>query len=228
LFIVARKPRKSARQLDDEDVELAREPALVSARSVLLASAFVILGGMTIYNALMLQPSSQAQQLAADTSVRLHYDPLVEEIQRKLLSAGYFKGLVDGVAGEKTKTAIIAYQAATGLSADGEASQALLDHIKLEQVIAEAANITASTGEAPLQVKVQSPVGGTSDRTLLIQSALADLGYEPGELTGVLTEQTRSAIRRFEADRHLLVTGQINDQLIAELAKTTGYESLAN
>ncbi len=180
------------------------------------------MSALVLYNAFALQP---ANRLTAENVINLHYDPMVEELQRQLLDAGYFKGLVDGVNGEKTKMAIISYQAAAGLSADGVVSQDLLDHLRLEKKIADAASVTASTDKAASRTTTRNDA---EQRLFLVQSALSDLGYDPGNMTGGMTDATRSAIRRFEADRHLLVTGEINENLLAELAKTTGYESLAN
>jgi peptidoglycan hydrolase-like protein with peptidoglycan-binding domain len=223
---VPRKSKKSARvEYDGELLDLVQAPARMSLRAILLGSGFCILCAMVLYNAFALQPVTRQAQLAADNAIYLHFDPVVEEIQRQLLDTGYFKGLVDGVNGEKTKAAIISYQAASGLSADGVASQSILDHLKLEKKIVDASRFTASTDKASTGTAKRNEV---EQNLFLVQSALADLGYDPGNMTGGMTDATRAAIRRFETDRHLLVTGEINASLLTELAKTTGYESLAN
>ena len=36
------------------------------------------------------------------TTVRLRYDPVVEEAQRELQAAGFYRGSIDGVAGNQT------------------------------------------------------------------------------------------------------------------------------
>lgn len=50
----------------------------------------------------------------------------VSDIQRALNAAGYDAGLVDGVAGRRTRAAIGAYQEANGLAVTGQADAALL------------------------------------------------------------------------------------------------------
>ena len=53
--------------------------------------------------------------------------------------------------------------------------------------------------------------------TQAVQSALARRGYYHGAIDGVLGPETRSAIRAFQAQRGLAVTGQIDKNLIRAL-----------
>jgi peptidoglycan hydrolase-like protein with peptidoglycan-binding domain len=50
-----------------------------------------------------------------------------------------------------------------------------------------------------------------------VQEALAKAAYGPLLADGLLGQQTRVAIERFQRDRDLPVTGEINDALILEL-----------
>ena len=43
-----------------------------------------------------------------------------------------------------------------------------------------------------------------------IQGILQEQGYDSGPLDGVLGKKTREALRRFQKDRHLAVTGEID------------------
>jgi uncharacterized protein len=51
-----------------------------------------------------------------------------------------------------------------------------------------------------------------------VQQLLADLGYDPGPIDGVMGPRTRAAIRAFQADVGLPVDGQVSDELRAALA----------
>ena len=51
----------------------------------------------------------------------------------------------------------------------------------------------------------------------LIEARLAQLGLEPGEVDGDLDNRSRRAIRNFQRDRELPVTGFINEQTIVRL-----------
>ena len=65
-----------------------------------------------------------------------------------------------------------------------------------------------------------------SEKIRLVQTGLSELGYTPGPVDGVLGEQTKQAIRTFEQDRRLEVTGRVSDALVRELQAITGLSSL--
>ncbi len=55
------------------------------------------------------------------------------------------------------------------------------------------------------------------DQIRLIQRLLISRGYDPGQPDGLPGEQTREAIRQFEADNGLTVTGKITDSVLQAL-----------
>ena len=57
----------------------------------------------------------------------------------------------------------------------------------------------------------------TASIEVLVQSALARRGYYSGPVDGVIGSGTRSAIRQFQYDNGLPVTGQIDGQLVQAL-----------
>lgn len=59
----------------------------------------------------------------------------------------------------------------------------------------------------------------------LIEARLAQLGLEPGEVDGGLDDDSRRAIRNFQGDRDLPVTGFIDEQTIVRLL-ADGFEAL--
>jgi peptidoglycan hydrolase-like protein with peptidoglycan-binding domain len=140
-------------------------------------------------------------------------------VQRELAAAGYYKGIVDGVIGRKTRQAITAYQQAAGLETNGQPSSELADHIRFTREVAEASLFTGS-------IEV-SPEAETRARVRRVQTGLAELAYSPGEINGEMTRQTRDAILAFQRDRNLPQTGEINDALVAELSKMSGQSELA-
>lgn len=63
-------------------------------------------------------------------------------------------------------------------------------------------------------------VGGSSvdrERVRAIQAGLRDLGYGPIDVDGLMGEQTANAVRRFELDRGLAITGEISDTVLQEI-----------
>ena len=152
-------------------------------------------------------------------TIQLKYDPVVESVQRELAAAGYYKGLVDGVIGRKTRNAITAYQTAAGLDADGKPSADLADHIRYTREVAEASLFTGT-----IQADPDAEARASIRR---VQTGLAELAYSPGEINGELTRQTRNAILEFQRDRKMPETGEINEALMAELGKMSGQSELA-
>ena len=146
-------------------------------------------------------------------TIQLKFDPLVEAVQRELLSAGYYKGPVDGVNGRRTRQAIAAYQQAMGLAADGQPTNDLIEHIRFTREVSEASLFTGTVAAAP----------DAEQRAAIrrVQTGLADLAYSPGEINGELTSETRSAILAFQRDHKLPETGEVDDGLITELAKVS-------
>jgi len=149
-------------------------------------------------------------------TVRLRYDPVVEDVQRELLAAGYYKGTVDGIFGKRTRLAIEAYQRAAGLGVTGTPTAELAEHIRYTREIAEASLFTGSVDA--------QPAAGAEERARIrrLQTGLAELAYAPGPISGEINEETRAAIRQFQHDRGLAQTGEISDELLAELAKMSG------
>ena len=89
------------------------------------------------------------------------------------------------------------YQATHGLPVTGIVTRPVLDHMQM-----------TATVESATQTDIV---------VHKVQRELAKLGYAPGTIDGRLGEQTREAIRVFEADRGWTVTGDISDRLLAEL-----------
>ncbi len=60
-------------------------------------------------------------------------------------------------------------------------------------------------------------------RVMEVQKALAKLGYGPLRIDGQSGAMTDEAIKRFERDRRLPVTGQVSDRLVRELNAVGGF-----
>lgn len=151
-------------------------------------------------------------------TIQLRYDPVVEAVQRELAAAGFYKGEIDGVAGRKTRAAIENYQRAVGIDITGLPTQDLADHIRYTREISEASLFTGSIKP--------DPDAEARARVRRVQTGLAELAYSPGTINGELTRATRNAIIAFQRDRRLPETGEITDDLVAELEKMTGQSEL--
>lgn len=195
---------------------------VLQARLILLA--FVGVSAAITYNALFRQAGPHPAPYAKETvqpqskprsqSVRASAPALsspaadtVRAVQRELAQRGYEPGPVDGVAGAQTRAAIMAYQHDKGLPVTGAASGALLEHVVLGQ---SAARLDEAVPEE------------TTRLIKAVQQTLAELGYGPGPVDGIMGAATRRAIENFERERGLPVTGRISGRLVGEMVRITG------
>ena len=127
-------------------------------------------------------------------------------LQEELAAHGYNPGQVDGVLGSRTERAIRQYQKDAGLLVNGVASKELLDHMKfaLPKVYA----------------KKSTPSGPSRELVTEVQTALAARGYYSAAIDGLIGPATREAVRRFQADAGLPVTGTVDQRLAGELKST--------
>jgi len=65
--------------------------------------------------------------------------------------------------------------------------------------------------------------GDPADQTIAsIQSGLARLGYDPGQVDGAFGPKTERAIRRYQLDHGLLVDGRPTPELAAHISRRSG------
>lgn len=212
---------------------------VVAARLVFLA--FLGLTGSIIYNALYLQdlhgttvaatprqeaPVSPSVELTTLPPVSTDLPPLepeqggpqlvVRAVQRELAARGFDVGPADGAPSEKTKAAISAYQKAQGLPVTGVATDELLRHILLGGPAQPGATGSVAAKAAYADTNVS--------HIKAVQQVLADLGYAPGPVDGVLGGATARAISAFQHDRKMPETGRISPELLRELNRVTGRD----
>ncbi|MBB5751707.1 peptidoglycan-binding protein [Prosthecomicrobium pneumaticum] len=149
----------------------------------------------------------------------------VAAIQRSLAALSLYGGPVDGLTGGRTKAAIVAYQRREGLAPDGEPTEALLERLRAAvppppqpRSAAEpppAGTDAAATGSVP----APHPAPRDRGRVVALQAALNGLGYGPLDLDGRMGEATAEAIRRFELDNGMPISGLVDEDLIATMIR---------
>ncbi len=211
--------------------------------SMLMITSAIILGAMIVYNALAtnnaklpsLHATTRMQVTVpgqATNTVVFKYDADVEDLQRELLATGHYIGMVDGVMGQRTQIAIRSYQHDNNLEETGKPSVELINHIRYTRKIKAAAEFTGSVDpapaaqtDAPLFVPTNNQAVAVKptkqQQVLRVQMTLANLGYDPGEPTGTLDEETRAAILKFQMDNGLAMEGEVDAGLLAALGKSS-------
>jgi len=81
--------------------------------------------------------------------------------------------------------------------------------------VAAASGATGAEADQPSAPIVQLAQAGSLVRE--VQQTLKDQGYDPGPVDGAMGAGTRSALRQFQADAGLAVTGRIDDPTVAAL-----------
>ncbi len=130
---------------------------------------------------------------------------LVIAIQRGLKGLGYNPGPVDGMAGLKTRAATMAFEYDNGLMVLGDSSDLILNKI-----------LNARPVKYPRKSLGLNYGANAREVVTMIQKLLAKQGYAPGQIDGLMGEETYAAIMRFEKDRFMPQTGRISGQLIHE------------
>jgi len=134
--------------------------------------------------------------------------------------------------------AIVACGVSTPASAQPQPPSSRLDApaYQIEQVGPEAAAPAPQPPEAPkreslldleLGDRVIPQASLAPDTVRKLQRALVARGYDPGAADGVLGDQTRAAIKRYQSDHGWPATGNVTVRLVVALSGGDRYQSTA-
>lgn len=143
----------------------------------------------------------------------------VKNLQTRLKELQYYKGAIDGDYGSGTTSAVKAFQAANGLTADGVAGSATLKALESYYAIPASAvstsRTTTTTTKKPVTVTTRPTatpnltkarylqLGSTGSDVRVVQKRLIDLGYLLGNADGTYGASTEAAVKAFQK-RHSL------------------------
>ena len=150
---------------------------------------------------------------------------LMKDIQKALADAGLYGGSVDGKMGLMTRTAIEKFQRRAGLTPNGSPSEALLASLRAPPKPAPApaprpvVEAAKPVPPKPVAAAPSPDVITEQARYREVQMALNDIGYGPVGVDGHPGAETADAIRRFELDNGLPLTGNPTDRVVARLVK---------
>lgn len=169
-------------------------------------------------------PTPAAPTARAETAVAgepagrdVSFRDITAAVQARLAARGYEAGQPDGVNGLVTRAAILAFEHDHGLAPTAEPSEALLRALEHGPgTISAAAYAAAARDKRPRAEQVVKTV----------QQSLVALGYAIAKPNGRVAEDTERAIREFEMDQRLPVTGRISGAIVARLARLAGHGKL--
>ncbi len=114
----------------------------------------------------------------------------VYAMQARLIELRYLTGVADGVFGQETQDALIAFQKNNNLTADGNAGPATIK--KLNGSARAASSATAAPTNGTLRE------GDSGDQVYLLQAMLFELGYYDGRIDGRFGSGTTEAVKAFQ------------------------------
>ena len=140
----------------------------------------------------------------------------VKSLQQKLIALGYLSGSADGIFGQNTQKAVIAFQSAKGLTASGTADTATLNALSSASTSSStgtSGTSTSTSNEASLLKK-----GDSGEAVKTLQQNLISLGYLTGEVDGQFGSATKSAVTAFQAASGLRTDGQAGEKTLEAIA----------
>ncbi len=152
---------------------------------------------------------------------------LVTAIQRELARLGLYTDAIDGLAGSRTRAAISTWQNAAGMKVTGEPTTDLLAALQKPTaslkpaapapVVAVPDDQVVAAIRRAAELEHEQAAARNGDRLRRVQVVLSDIGYGQLVADGQLTSETADALRRFQLDQGLPVTGELDDGVIKRL-----------
>ena len=147
----------------------------------------------------------------------------VYALQQRLIELRYLNGVADGVFGEETMNALIAFQKNNNITPDGQAGAATLKRLS--------GSARAASGSTPTPVPLGASVlheGDYGEAVLELQSRLFSLGYYAGRIDGRFGADTTQAVREFQAANNLSVDGVPGRGTLSKLQSSSAVPKSAS
>lgn len=136
----------------------------------------------------------------------------VRKLQRRLKELGYFTSSVDGDYGEKTVSAVKAFQRRNGLSADGVAGAATLKRLNGEDAV-----VADDDTDGALKTNQTLESGSSGPQVGALQQRLQALGYYTDSIDSEYGYLTMEAVSAFQRANGLTVNGTANPATLRKL-----------
>ena len=166
--------------------------------------------------------SSSSSVSSAGTTLR--YDmrgDAVLKLQQDLNKLGYYSGTISGHFGSKTEAAVMSFQRANGLSADGIAGSKTLAKIATalgSSSSGSSSNSSSSNSSSSSSSSSLLKQGTKSEAVRTLQQNLKTLGYYTGSVTGNFGPLTKEAVYSFQKANGLSADGIAGEKTLAAVS----------
>lgn len=143
----------------------------------------------------------------------------VTALQSALQAAGYYDGPITGTFGTLTEAAVIRWQQARGVTADGVVDTSALAALTNKQGVATPAVTASSSNSGEFLLR-----GDTGPAVSDLQRLLSEAGYFEGNIDGYFDTKTEAAVIRFQRDARLRADGVVGSETLAALSGGRGQE----
>ncbi len=144
----------------------------------------------------------------------------VEKLQQALRIKGYYKGAIDGKFGDGTRSAVLAYQKAVGISQTGKADYATIKKLFGEvstTTVATDPNMNGITKISQITVPSTTRKGSSGKSVLALQQALKIKGFYTAAIDSSYGDKTVAAVKAFQKSKGLTQDGVAGNDTIKAL-----------
>jgi len=147
-----------------------------------------------------------------------HSDSALQSAQQQLKDDGYYRGDVDGVDGPATRSAIRHYQKDKNLAVTGQLDRDTQKDLGLRGHDAHDRRTGAADRAAGEADRYQhGAIAPSSEAITAAQRRLHDKGFYKGNYDGRLGPETQAAIREYQKNGNLNVTGRLDQATLSRL-----------
>ena len=170
--------------------------------------------------------SSSNSSVSSSGGTTLRYDmrsDAVLKLQQDLSKLGYYSGTISGHFGSKTEAAVMSFQRANGLSADGIAGSKTL--AKIATALGNSSSSSSSSNSSSSNSSSSSAAsssllkqGTKSEAVRTLQQNLKTLGYYTGSVTGNFGSLTKEAVYSFQKANGLSADGVAGEKTLSAIS----------
>ena len=149
----------------------------------------------------------------------------VRDIQKRLKELGYYKGSADGDFGPATEKAVMAFQKANGLTADGKVGEKTLAKLNSSKASSSKGSSAKATATPKVSKNTYLVSGSSGKQVKTMQKRLIELGWLSGSASGSFDSATEAAVIAFQKKAKLWADGKAGPKTLEALYSSKAPKS---